>query len=125
MNNFSDKLKSVTRMMKSMTQPESAFKLDFVPVIFANGEDDDSYGLMALFNNERVQVFDNIAEPNIDVYFDKAKFAVSQNVCLSSKGVIHGSFHDIINSLDIMLYNNGRHCSFKYCSVSKLNSPRM
>jgi hypothetical protein len=35
----------------------------FVPVIFANGEDDDGPGLQACFDNEAVQFDDRIYEP--------------------------------------------------------------
>jgi hypothetical protein len=36
---------------------------EWVPVIFANGEDDDTPGLIALFTNEKVQLDETIYKP--------------------------------------------------------------
>lgn len=39
----------------------------FVPVIFANGEDDDAPGVQAAFDNEAVQFDERIYEPDEDI----------------------------------------------------------
>lgn len=44
-------------------EPKKKTAFDFVPVIFANGEDDDLPGFEAAVKNERVQYEEKIYEP--------------------------------------------------------------
>jgi hypothetical protein len=59
----------------TMTKPKT--KLDFVPVIFANGVDDDLPGIAAALRNERVQYEETIYEPFEDIFVFKKKLAFS------------------------------------------------
>ncbi|AEG53156.1 hypothetical protein [Sinorhizobium meliloti] len=52
-------------------------KIDFVPVIFANGVDDDLPGLVAAIKNERVQFDEKIIEVGEPVIIHKRSLALS------------------------------------------------
>ena len=78
--NVKDVLDKTSRLMASMTKSESEFKLDFVPVIFANGIDDDAPGLLAAFGSERVQYKDKIYEPNESIHLIDAVIGLSKPI---------------------------------------------
>lgn len=48
-------------------QPKTDLSALFVPVIFANGEDDDLAGLLATFRDEAVLFGDRVYQPGEDV----------------------------------------------------------
>ncbi len=81
--NVKDILNKTSRMMSSMTKSETEFKLDFVPVIFANGIDDDVIGLLAALNGERFQYKDKIYNIGERVMFEHATFGLSKNIVIA------------------------------------------
>lgn len=56
-----DRLNAAWRVPNVARKPETSF--EFVPVIFANGEDDDTPGFVAAIQNEAVQFDDVIFKP--------------------------------------------------------------
>jgi hypothetical protein len=61
-------------------------KLDFVPVIFANGEDDDIPGIVAAIENKRVQFDDKLYEPGEPLSVVRRKLVISRKLCAVSDG---------------------------------------
>jgi len=53
-----------------LERPVSKEMPEWVPVIFGNGEDDDTPGIVASLTNEKVQVGDVIFAPGEDVYVE-------------------------------------------------------
>lgn len=53
--------------VETKTRPKAKRLPRFVPVIFANGDDDDAPGLQACADNEAVQFDGRIYEPNEEV----------------------------------------------------------
>lgn len=56
--------------------------LDFVPVIFANGSDDDLPGLTAAIENRRVQFQERIYKPDETIVIHRQVLALSCNFLL-------------------------------------------
>jgi hypothetical protein len=67
----------------------------FVPVIFANGEDDDAPGLQACFDDEAVQLDGRIHEPGETVEICGRHIVLTREVVASARGrqtVIDGCY---------------------------------
>lgn len=52
----------------TLTRPITKLLPRFVPVIFANGDDDDLPGLIAALTNEAVQFDETIYDPGVSIY---------------------------------------------------------
>lgn len=61
-------------------QPDIVSRLGLVPVIFANGEDDDLPGLVAAIENRRVQFDDRIYEPGEPLIIRERSLRSSQPI---------------------------------------------
>lgn len=94
-------IKEATRKLKNDHALSLMKKLDLVPVVFANGEDDDTPGLLAALNNERFQYQDKIYDVNESVLFDHCIFSLSRDL------VIHTSTHGCFSFVrTLSAYNN-------------------
>ena len=51
---------------------------EFIPVIFANGEDDDSDGIQAAVNNKKVLYGDTIYQPGQDLVVAKMTLCINK-----------------------------------------------
>lgn len=123
---INDALNKVTVMMRTMTKSETEFKLDFVPVIFANGEDDDGPGLTAALTNQRVQFMDKIYQPNQDMILINCKFALTVPINLVDP--VSGrtmKFEDINIPGFTFVTKLGRVVLIQYCLVRQIVAPRM
>lgn len=125
--NAKDIIDKTSRMMASMTKAETEFKLDFVPVIFGNGEDNDCPGLLAAIGNERVQYEDTIYKPNESIVFDRTFFGLVNSFLLNdvNTGLIY-NLANVIRCKPLFYLNNGsRTLTFKNCTYSIIVTPRM
>ncbi len=67
-------------MIDTIVRPIVDLKKLFVPVIFANGEDDDTQGLIAAIENERVQFDEKIYDPGEHISISDRKILLSPAV---------------------------------------------
>jgi hypothetical protein len=65
-------------MQDVLPMPRTETHLRFVPVIFANGEDDDCPGLEAAFTNKEVLFDDRTYRPGEDIVIHRRKLALSK-----------------------------------------------
>ena len=123
MNEIDDKIKQVTAMMRTMTKAESEFKLDFVPVIFANGDDDDTTGMIAALNDDCVQYNDKIYEPGEDLEFIESKFGFNRQILLDG---VNCHLTDLIRvKYSFRLTCKTRLVRFEGCSYNAITVVRM
>lgn len=54
----------------------------FVPVIFGNGEDDDTIGLQAAFDNQVVQMGERIYEPGDNIQIDGMHLIIYRRIAV-------------------------------------------
>lgn len=101
-------------------------KLDLVPVIFANGEDDDVPGLKAAFDGQRVQYLNKVYDVTEDINLHGAFISMTADLHL----VINGQRYSFMGSL-MANYGNfvcicpTRKVEFFKCSIQNIAVARM
>ena len=78
-------------MQKTQTKTES--RVDFLPVIFANGIDDDSVGFVAALENARVLFDDKVYQPG------EAIKIIGRKMCFDRGVIVTNTDDDIIMAL--------------------------
>ena len=66
--------------MKTETKRKTQVAFDFVPVIFANGEDDDLPGLTAAFRNEKVLYGERVYKPGEEIAITRRKIKITRGL---------------------------------------------
>lgn len=90
---------------------------EWVPVIFANGEDDDTPGLIACFANEKVQYGERVYRPDEDMVITGVSMVITKGIrLLSGEGsmTIAPGAAEII---DISLSEGFRKVEISHCSI--------
>lgn len=64
------------------TRPLTDLATLFVPVIFANGQDDDTPGLVALFSNEAVQFDERVYQPGGLIKIAHRAIVMTRNILI-------------------------------------------
>lgn len=96
-----------------LTKPRTGLWAILVPVIFANGEDDDLPGLTAALHNKAVQYEKKIYKPgeNIEIY--------DKSMVFNCRGIIIiGSSGDVPENQDnwtVIRSTGGRHINIRDC----------
>lgn len=123
---FKAQLNTISRMMNSLTKSESELKLDFVPVIFANGEDDDEPGLVAAISGKRVQYLNKIYSEFEQMILINCSFALTKQLILTDPVTGNQIPFDSLNEYKYHIKtDNGRIFMFSFCKVNYIAGPRM
>lgn len=85
-NELSRVLADIAGGAYATAQRDIATRLDLVPVIFANGTDDDLPGLVAALGNARVLFDDRILEPNDPLVVERRILRISRRVYVLGPG---------------------------------------
>lgn len=70
----------------TITKPKVDLRAIFVPVIFANGTDDDSTGLQAAVDNEAVMFDDKVYQTDEALVIEGRELVVTRTVVATRKG---------------------------------------
>lgn len=73
-------------MVDLLTRPEVKPALHWLPVIFANGEDDDTPGLAALFAGEAVLIQDRLQPAGEDVLIERLLLVFDRRIDVVEDG---------------------------------------
>jgi hypothetical protein len=70
----------------TLEKPKTELDVEFVPVIFANGEDDDTPGLIAALKNEKVLFDENIYLPFERIEIIKRDLVITEKIFCYTEG---------------------------------------
>lgn len=100
-------------MQDTQLKPRLDLKTVFVPVIFANGVDDDVPGLVAAIEHKLVQFDDKLYEPREDIEIN------GRTILLSKQLYVVGCDEPLPDVGDAWVVirqgNEGRHIAFNNC----------
>lgn len=121
-----DQIKNGIGKVKDQQREQVMKKLDLVPVIFANGEDNDVPGLLAACHGQRVLFKDKIYEPTENILFDYEIFAIKENLAIRADNGALYSFIDIVKlNSNFTVHTPTRNLIFNCCQCNKLPCVRM
>lgn len=95
-------------MLDLEEKPKTKKLPEFVPVIFANGIDDDTPGFVALFTHEKVQYGEKIYKPNESIHITNATMVITRSMVITGDGKIEIFVNQYEEPLMLVCPNLGR-----------------
>lgn len=102
-------------MSETKTRKKTHVGFEFIPVIFANGTDDDIPGLVAAIRNEKFQFDEKIYQPDEPLIIDNRKIRITKRLIVIGND---DNYEDLPNSEEWVIIRqpeNERHITITNC----------
>lgn len=109
-------------MIELLERPEEKTMPEWVPVIFANGADDDLPGFVAMFENRKVQLGDKIYKPDEAMILHDLRLRLSRQLKVvlleGTITFIAGRPWSEDRDVVVLHHRNGRNITITHCRVT-------
>lgn len=101
-------------------KPKTDLRSKFVPVIFANGHDDDLPGFVAAVQNEAVLFDGDVHKPSESIFIVGRNLRFTKKLCVvsASDDIPSHILNEVSKWLVVIVPESGRHITVKSCSLN-------